>query len=92
MNKLLTILLTITCLGCSTPYFKSTQGTLTNVGVSLPSDQFLQFQLASYLSGDNIIVKDKSKIKYEWTTSETNNYFGIIKTMNNRHGKIAIDE
>lgn len=78
--------------GCSTPYFKSTQGTLTNVGVSLPSDQFLHFQLASYLSGDNIIVNDKSKIKYEWTTSETNNYFGLIKTMNNRHGKIAIDE
>lgn len=77
--------------GCTVPFFKSTQGTLTNVGVSLPNVDMASFQIASYLSGQQIIVKDTSKIKYTWNTSETNSYFGVIKTGTNRNGEIIVD-
>lgn len=77
-------------IGCYSPYFKSTQGTLTNIGISMPNEEMLHFQIASYLGGDSIIVKDKAVIEYEWRTTETNNYFGLIKTENNRQGKIKV--
>lgn len=89
-HLILIALLTVT--GCSLPYFKSTQGTLTNVGVSLPNADTASFQIASYLSGQQITVKELSKkITYSWNTSETNSYFGVIKTQTSRNGKITID-
>lgn len=85
-------LLTVCCTGCTVPYFKSTQGTLTTAGVSLPNSEIMNFQIASYLSGQQITVKENSKkITYSWNTSETNSYFGLIKTGANRNGKITID-
>lgn len=87
--KYLAIILLLT--GCSSPFFKSTQGTLTNVGVSLPNADIASFQIASYLSGQQITVKDTSKITYSWNNSETNSYFGLIKTQTNRNGEIIID-
>jgi hypothetical protein len=78
--------------GCTSYYFKSTQGTLTNVGLTVPNNNLMQVQIASYLHGDNISIRDKSKVIYRWSTSETNNYFGLIKTMNNRKGSIKVDE
>lgn len=90
MIKYFAIILLLT--GCSSPFFKSTQGTLTNVGVSLPNAEMASFQIASYLSGQQITVKETSKkITYSWNTSETNSYFGVIKTQANRNGKITID-
>lgn len=90
--KHLTLIALLTLTGCSLPYFKSTQGTLTNVGVSLPNAESISFQIASYLSGQQITVKEKSKkITYSWNTSETNSYFGVIKTQTSRNGKITID-
>lgn len=91
MMKWLICLYAILLTGCTVPYFKSTQGTLTNVGVSLPNVDMASFQIASYLSGQQIIVKDTSKIKYTWNTSETNSYFGLIKTGANRNGEIIVD-
>lgn len=88
--KYLAIILLLT--GCSSPFFKSTQGTLTNVGVSLPNAEMASFQIANYLSGQQITVKETSKkITYSWNTSETNSYFGVIKTQTSRNGKITID-
>lgn len=91
MMKWLICLYAILLTGCTAPYFRSTQGTLTNVGVSLPNVDMASFQIASYLSGQQIIVKEASKIKYTWNTSETNSYFGVIKTQTNRNGGITID-
>ena len=87
--KYLAIILLLT--GCSSSFFKSTQGKLTNVGVSLPNADMASFQIASYLSGQQITVKETSKIKYTWNTSETNSYFGVIKTQTNRNGEIIVD-
>lgn len=92
MMKWLICLYAILLTGCTVPYFKSTQGTLTNAGISLPNVDMASFQIASYLSGQQITVKENSKkITYSWNTSETNSYFGLIKTGANRNGKITID-
>jgi hypothetical protein len=85
---LLSLLFLLT--GCQSLFFKATQGNVTNIGVTLPSNNTLDLQIASYLNGDIITVKDKSEITYSWQTSETNSYFGIITTQNNRKGKIKI--
>lgn len=92
MMKWLICLYAILLTGCTVPYFRSTQGTLTNVGVSLPNVDMARFQIASYLSGQQITVKETSeKITYSWNIAETNSYFGVIKTQTNRNGKIIVD-
>jgi hypothetical protein len=42
------------------------------------------------LSGENIYIKDKSSVDYEFTSAETNSYFGLIKTEIYRNGKIKV--
>jgi hypothetical protein len=88
------ILIIATCLiaGCYTSYFHSKQGTLTNVGLHLPNGNIADVQIASYLNGHIINVKDKSKISYSWVCTSTNSYFGLITTSSNTKGKINIDE
>lgn len=77
--------------GCISPFFNSTQGTCINAGVSLPADGNIDLQIMSYLSGEKIMVKEKSDISYQFNMCETNSYFfGMIKTEINRNGKIKV--
>lgn len=93
MKKIKHILLIITAciiMGCQSPFFKSTQGTFLNAGLSIPTQSTIDLQIVSYLSGENIFIKDKSSVDYEFTSAETNSYFGLIKTEIYRNGKIKV--
>lgn len=76
-------------MGCSNMFFKSTQGTSSIVGVYVPNEN-INLQLLSYLSGHQIMIKDKCEIDYEWKTFETNSYFGVISSENYKEGKITV--
>ena len=91
MNKYLIFLPLVIFTGCKTPFFRSTQGVLTNVGVSIPNSDVASFQIAQYLSGQQVTVKEPSTIKYSWKIAETNNYFGLVKTQTIRIGEIQVD-
>ena len=91
MNKYLIFLPLIILTGCKTPFFRSTQGVLTNVGISVPNSDVASFQIASYLSGQQVTVKEPSTIKYSWKIAETNNYFWAIETTSYRSGEIQVD-
>ena len=77
--------------GCSTQFFRSTQGVCTNVGISVPNSDVASFQIAQYLSGQQVTVKEPSTIKYSWNIAETNNYFWVIETTSSRSGEIQVE-
>lgn len=77
-------------IGCNNLFYSSTQGTSLNAGIYLPNNSNVDLKIISYLSGEHITVKDKCDIEYEFNCSETNSYFGLIKTEINRNGKIKV--
>lgn len=77
--------------GCQNPFFKSTDGTATQIGLSLPANESIQIQAISYLNGQSIYVKDIANIKYKFTSSQSNEYFGVIRTVNFRTSDLVIN-
>ncbi len=67
--------------GCVYRGAKITEGTDLAVGMNIPAtDGALQFQLLNYLSGFRLGVAENAQLTLEYTSAETNDYFGIIHT------------
>ena len=67
--------------GCVYTGAKVTEGTDLAVGISVPgTDGALQLQVFNYLSGFRLGVAEDAQMTVEYTTTETNDYFGCIHT------------
>ena len=76
--------------GCSSPYYKSVDGTSVILGVSLPDEQYIQINALSYLGGSKTIVREPSVITHEYVTASTNSYFGVVTTREYRRQKLTV--
>lgn len=50
--------------GCTSPFFRSTSGCFTSVGISIPNSSEVGFQIAQYLAGNSLVVTSPAKITY----------------------------
>lgn len=85
--KYLVLICCLLTISCKNSYFSSIDGQLLSVGI-YPNETTLN--VAQYLDGCKVDVKDISEIKYSYDISTTNNYFGLINTINNRHADIFV--
>lgn len=76
--------------GCSSPFYKETDGTSTILGVSLPDEQYVQINALSYLGGSKTVVREPACIKHVYTAASTNSYFGVVHTREYRTNSIEV--
>lgn len=86
---LFTILLSLT-LGCTSPFFKSVQGTSTSIGITIPNEEVVEVEALHYLNGEKVVVKDPASIRYKFKTAETNSYLGIVHTQSWRESDLSV--
>jgi len=86
MKKLMLAMLLMA--GCTSPFYKETDGTSTILGVSLPDEQYIQINALSYLGGQKTIVREPAKIVHIYESSSTNSYFGLVYTREFRKSEI----
>ena len=67
--------------GCSYKGAKVVEGTDLAVGINVPiAEGTAQLQLMNYLSGFRLGVDRNAILKVKYSVSESNTYFGVIKT------------
>lgn len=67
--------------GCVYRGAKIVEGTDLAVGINVPSTEgALQLQLMNYLSGFRLAIAENAALTMTYSTSETNDYFGVIHT------------
>lgn len=76
--------------GCSSPFYKETDGTSVILGVSLPDEQYVQINALSYLGGSKTVVREPACIRHVYTSASSNSYFGVVHTREYRTNNIEV--
>ena len=91
MKKALVIaVLSLAVSGCYNQFFRSMNGTSSSIALSVPDDSTLRLQVCEYLNGEKVSVRDASDVRYEYFSTSTNTYFGLIHTAEYRQSKIEV--
>lgn len=78
--------------GCIYKGAKITEGTDLAVGINVPaSEGALQLQVLNYLSGFRLGVAENSAMTVEYSTIESNSYFGVINTSTRKDVKASVE-
>lgn len=88
--RYLILVLALLAVGCTSPYYRSLDGTSTSVGLCVPESDTMRLDVVQYLSGSRVSVKDKGTITHEYKCSSTNSYFGLIRTQEHRESRIVV--
>ena len=86
------ILLALICCGCVCRGAKITEGTDLAVGINVPSTEgALQLQLLNYLSGFRLGVAENAALTVEYSSAETNSYFGCVYVRTAKRVKAKVE-
>lgn len=88
--RYLILVLALLAVGCTSPYYRSLDGTSTSVGICVPESDTMRLDVVQYLSGSRVTVKDKGTITHEYTHTSSNRYFGVISTVESRSSKVTV--
>ena len=79
IRNLLVVVLLSAAAGCVYKGAKVTEGTDLSIGLSLPAtDGAAQVTVLNYLSGFRLGVAENARLTVDYTTAETNSYFGCV--------------
>ena len=77
--------------GCVYRGAKVTEGTDLAIGISVPgTDGAIALDLLNYLSGFRLGVAENARLFVEYSTSETNSYFGCVTTRSAKRVKARV--
>ena len=84
--------LALICAGCVYRGAKITEGTDLAVGINVPSTEgALQLQLLNYLSGFRLGVAENAALTVEYSSAETNSYFGCVYVRTAKRVKAKVE-
>ncbi len=76
-------------IGCSSEsFYSSTIGSATTIGIILPSENIVNFEVLNSLDGSRIAIKEPCNIFHHFTMTNTTTWFNFIEASSSANSLI----